>query len=142
MSIKIKIAIIQNILPSYRKGFYDIILNNPKYEITIYCHDKVNFLNIPTVHERYRNIKLIKYYSIRKHHILLQLLPFFELKNNYDILIFDGNPRHTTQLLYSTIFRFLGKKVVISSSAHSRRNHHLSIALRQKWWKIFKYFML
>lgn len=138
-----KIAIIQNIVPIYRKGFYDKILANKNYKITIFCNDKIPFLNVLSVHNLYSdNVNLINFYSNNKYKILIQKLPFFNLKNQYDILIFDGNPRHLTQVIFATILRMLGKRVVISSSAHSRRNHSVSIFIRQIWWKIFKYFML
>ncbi len=141
ISNKPRIAIITNVLPSYREGFYNIICNSQLYNITVYCQSSIPFANLELIHDKYsKNVRLIKYRFIFNNKILIQRIPLLELITDYEIIVTDGNLRHVNQALYATLLRLLGKKIIIWSVAHSRNNNRISSMIRLFWWKMFRYF--
>lgn len=140
----LKIAIVTNIIPPYREGFYDIILNNQTYEIDVYCQTKIPGSNIISSHIKYKSkVFITKYYApFNNEKIVIQFLPFFKLLFKYNIIIVDGNLRHLSQAVYSTFFRLFNKKVVIWSNVYTFGGNKLLQKIRMVWWKYFNYFLM
>ncbi|MDX6182206.1 glycosyltransferase [Flavobacterium sp. Fl-77] len=141
---KIKIAIVTNIIPSYREHFYDIVLDNDSYEIEVFCQSKVEGSNIKSSHERYgKKINILKSYSpFKSERLVIQFLPVFKLFKDFDILVVDGNLRHITQALLSTIFKIFGKKIVVWSNVYTFGGSKQKQSFRLKWWRIFDNFLM
>jgi glycosyltransferase involved in cell wall biosynthesis len=140
----IKIAIITNIIPTYREHFYDIILNNPDYEINVFCHDKIPGVNIKTSHLKFgKKIVILKKISSSKFiYFIWQFLPFYKLYTNYDVIVVDGNLRHISQALLSTFFKLLGKKIIIWSNVYTFGGNRFLQKIRINWWKLFENFLM
>ena len=143
--MKKRVAIVTNIIPAYRKGFYDNVFAEKQndYDITVFCQKDFPGNTIKSIHSRYaEHVHEIEYTGIFKGKLIWQWLPIIKLFRNYSVFIVDGNPRHLSQALLSTIFRLLGKKVVIWSVAHSWRDHSFSKKIRLLWWKLFDNFLM
>jgi len=138
-----KIAIITNIIPSYRKGFYDLLFKSDDIDVNVFCQDHIKDLNIKCIHLDYKkNVNLIKFLSLYQEKLVWQFLPFWKIFKTYDIIIIDGNPRILTHFLFSTLLRLTNKKIVIWSMLHSFRNNNFTKFLRLQWLKFFKYHLL
>lgn len=141
MSLKpFKIAIVLNIIPSYRQGFYDNIFEEKDVEVTVYAQKNIPGLNLNTIHERYPNhVKVVKFVCAKREKIGWQFLPFYEICTKYDVVVVDGNPRQISHFLLATFLRLIGKKVVLWTMAHSFRGFSPTENLRLLWSRMFKY---
>lgn len=144
MMQKIKIAIFTNVIPTYREGFYREILKDNRFKIDIYCHKSIEGLNVKTINEKFdQSVVPINYKWILNRKILWQKYPIIKiLRNDYDLVISDGNPRHFSQALLSIFLKIIGTKVAIWSTVHSHRNNSSSKKFRLLYWKIFDYFLM
>jgi glycosyltransferase involved in cell wall biosynthesis len=139
-----KIAIITNVIPTYREHFYDLIFNNPNYDINVFCHDKINGINIKTSHSKFgkKIVILNKISSTKRIYFIWQFLPIYKLYSNYDVIVVDGNLRHISQALLSTIFKLIGKKIIIWSNVYTFGGNPFLQKIRINWWKLFDNFLM
>jgi glycosyltransferase involved in cell wall biosynthesis len=136
----LKIAIVLNIIPSYRQGFYDNILKMKDIEVTVYGQSNIPGLNLNTIHDRYPNhVKLVNFICAKREKIGWQFLPFHEIFTKYDVIVVDGNPRQISHFVLATLLRVFRKKVVLWTMAHSFRGFSPTENLRLLWSRIFKY---
>lgn len=139
----IKIAIITNIIPSYRMGFYDRLFMEKDIHVTVFCQNSVPNSNLKSIHLRYNeNVHIINYLSIFNGQIIWQKIPYRLIITSFDIVYVDGNPRNLSQAIFASLLKLLGKKVVIWSVANSRNNNSLTIKIRLFWWRLFDYFLM
>jgi glycosyltransferase involved in cell wall biosynthesis len=140
ISKKLKVAIVLNIIPSYREGFYDALFENRDIEVTVYAQECIPGLNLKTIHNRYpKNVKLVKFICAKREKIGWQFLPFYQIFKNYDVVVVDGNPRQISHFLLGTFLRLVGKKVILWTMAHSFRGFSPTENLRLFWSRMFKY---
>lgn len=145
MSIKKKrIAIITNIIPPYREGFYDVVFNCDFCNVELFCQEKIAGSNIKSSHFKYGNkVHILKSYSpFNNESLVIQFLPIFKLWKDFDILIVDGNLRHFTLAIFSSFSRLFGKKIIIWSNVYTFGGSQNKQVLRLKWWKIFDNFLM
>lgn len=135
-----KIAIVTNIIPSYREGFYDRLLNNDAAEITIYCQKKIPNTQLKTIHEKYPGkVCLIKFIDFFNEKLNIQFLPFFKILSKYDTVFIDGNPRYFSHFLLASLFRiFRPQNVVLWTMIHSYKANSFTENIRLEWTKKFK----
>jgi len=134
-----KIAIICNIIPKYREGFYKKILKNKNYKVTIFCQKDLP-LPIETAHNKFRKyVKLLKYVSLGNEKFVITYLPIFHLLKNYDIFMVEGNPRYISHFLFANLLLLLKKKVILWTMAHSAANNQFREFIRLSWSKLFNY---
>lgn len=139
----IKVAILTNIIPVYREGFYERLLGDDDMQVTIFCQSRVHGMNYNTIHDRFQsNVHLMKFVAAKNEKLVWQFIPFFKIAKNYDVIFIDGNPRIVSQAIFATILRLFNKKVVIWSMVHSYRNNVLTENIRIFWLNIFKYHFL
>lgn len=137
---KTTIAILCGLIPTYRKGFYDNIFKNENYEITVYCQEKLKNYNLKSIHNLYpQNIKTVKSLSFKREILNIQILPFFKILFNYDIIIVEGNPRNLSHFFVSSIAKIFKKKVILWTMVHSHNSNLYTENLRLVWTKFFKY---
>jgi glycosyltransferase involved in cell wall biosynthesis len=137
-SKKIKIAIIINMMPSYRAGFYNDIFANEDTEATVYCHVPPPNSTIRPIHENYgNNVKICKAIYLNNEAIVISILPWKEIILNYDAVFIEGNPRYITHALLATALKFIGKNIILWTMAHSYRNQKISQWIRISWTKMF-----
>ncbi|HBE42911.1 MAG TPA: hypothetical protein DDW27_17255 [Bacteroidales bacterium] len=136
--IKIRIAIITNIITTYRKGFYDRLFIRNDIYVRVFCQDSMPGMNLISIHEQYKdNVKIIKYISAKKEKIAWQFLPWREIINDFDVVFIDGNPRVLSDALFATYLRIINKKVVLWTMAHSYRGNKFAEYIRLIWSRIF-----
>lgn len=141
MSKKIKVAIITNIIPAYREGFYDRLFRSEEISATVFCQKSVPGSGYKMNEEKYKhNLYLFKYWSLGNAKLVWQFLPYTKLLREFDVLVVDGNIRHISQSLFSLIAKLTGKKVVIWSSVNHPGKSKLEW-IRLKWWRAFQYFL-
>lgn len=135
---KLRIAIITNIITTYRQGFYDRLFARDDIFVKVYCQDSILGMNLTSIHERYpNNVSIVKSYSTKKEKIVWKFIPWNEIINNYDVVFVDGNPRDLSDVVFATYLRLAGRKVVLWTMAHSFRSNMLTEKIRLFWSKIF-----
>ncbi len=136
---KKKIAIIVNVIPTYREAFYKKIINNKSYDVTIFSQKNLP-TSLKTVHYKFKkNLILCKYFSIGDEWVVFTLLPFIKLLKNFDIFIVEGNPRYISHFLLATVLLILKKKIILWIMAHSHNNNQFREKIRLLWSKLFKH---
>jgi glycosyltransferase involved in cell wall biosynthesis len=139
---KIKVAYLTNILPNYRRGLSEKLFQSKEILLDVYAQNETHGIK-SVLNEVYPdNIKEIKYVDFLGNRLTWQFLPWLHLYKNYDIIKVDGNPRVLTHFFIATIFRLLGKKVILYSMLHSFQNNKLNKLIRITWMRLFKYHLL
>jgi glycosyltransferase involved in cell wall biosynthesis len=136
----IRVAVVTNIIPNYRKSVYDLLFANKSIELTVYCQSVIPGMNLVTFcPPSVARVRILKSWTASHEGISWQHLPVKELWRNYDVLVFYGNPRILSNVLWATLFRFLGKPIIIWGQAHSYHASHLTESIRIAWWRWFRY---
>ncbi len=138
-----KVAVLTNIIPTYRKDFYNRVFANKEHDVTVFCQKSTPSSNIMPIHEIYgSHVFLVKYWApFRNDSLVFHFLPFFKLWK-YDVLVVDGNIRHVTMMILSTLFRLFGKKIVVWSNVYSAHGNPTLQWIRRTWWRIFANFLM
>lgn len=135
---KPKVAIITNIITTYRKGFYDRLFSRKDIHVDVFCQDYMPGMNLKSIHLDYpQNVHIIKFVSAKKEKIVWQHIPWVKIIKNYDVIFVAGNPRVVTDVLFGTFCRLINKNVVLWTMAHSYRGNKITENIRLFWSKIF-----
>ena len=134
----LRVAIVTNILPNYRQGFYDRLFSRKDIVATVYCRPSIPGLNVRAVHARYPGrVKLIKGISAKGEALAWQRTPWRALLFDYDVVFVDGNPRILSHALLATLLRVCRRPVVLWTMAHSYRARKVTERLRLRWTRMF-----
>jgi len=140
MNKVIRIAILTNIIPTYRKGFYDLLFENKDLSVTVYCQSHIPGMNLKSIHDLYgKNVRLVKMISARGEKFAWQFLPWIEIYKNYDVIFLQGNPRYLSDVFYGIFLKIFRKKIVLWTMAHSYGANPLNERLRLLWSRIFRH---
>lgn len=140
---KLNVAILTNVIPSYRKGFYDRLFALDDINVSIFCQNDIPQSNIKTIHHLYpKQTHIVPFISILGEQFIWQQLPWKDIYNKYDVVFVDGNPRILSHALIATFLRVCQKKVVIWSMVHSFRNNKLTESVRLFWLRLFRFHFL
>ncbi len=135
-----RVAIITNVLPTYREGFYNRLFNRQDIQVNVFCQKKIPGLNLKTIHDKYgTNVRIIKFISAKGEKIAWQFLPWKKLIKDYDVIFIQGNPRYLSDLLFGTFLTLIKKNVVLWTMAHSSGANSISERIRLSWSRIFSY---
>jgi len=139
-----KVAILTNIIPTYRSDFYEKVFANKDHEVTVFCQDTIPGSNVKSIHETFKgNFCLVKYYApFNNESLVFHFLPIIKLWRDYDVLVIDGNIRNVTQALLSSVFRLFGKKIVLWSNVQTFNGNRTLQKIRLNWWRIFSNFLM
>lgn len=139
----LNIAVITNVIPRYREGFYDRIFSRKDIFTTVYCQEKIPGMNLKTIHNKYpNNVKILKYISAKHDKLVWQFVPWTEILNCYDVVFVMGNPRVLSDLLFGSFLSIFRKKVVLWTMAHSFNNNLHTENIRLIWSRIFDFIFL
>lgn len=139
-----RVAIITNVIAEYRRDYYQRLSEQPDIDYDVFCQSNpIKSVNIKSIEDELA-CDVVKFASVGLSHekLVFQWLPIFKLLNNYDIYFFYGNPRVITNVLWASIFRMLGKKVVLTGHAHTAGKPGISEAIKLLWWKRFSYLLV
>ncbi len=136
----LNIAVITNVIPSYREGFYDRLFKREDVNVTVYCQDQIPGMNLKTIHDKYSDrVKLVKFIAASKEKIAWQFLPWCKITTNYDVVFVGGNPRTLSDVVISCLLHFMGKSIVFWTMAHSFRARALTEKIRLFWSRLFNF---
>jgi glycosyltransferase involved in cell wall biosynthesis len=132
-----RIAILTNVLPSYRRGFYDRLFARQDLMATVYCQKAIPGTNVEPIHDRYPDrITLVRSFGWKGEALAWQLTPWRELLE-YDVVVVDGNPRVLSHAVTATLLRLLRRNVVLWTMGHSYRANALTERIRLLWTRMF-----
>ncbi len=135
-----RVAILTNILTTYRQGFYDRLFSREDIFVTVYCQKIIPGMNLHSIHERYPdNVRIVNFISVKEEKIVWQYIPWREIINNNDVIFINGNPRVLSDFLFANYLRLTGGKIVLWSQAHSYGANIITEKIRLFWTKFFKY---
>ena len=135
---KLRIAIITNVIPSYRKDFYRRLIDDDALETEVFCQSKIPGMNLNLVHDELGDaVTVVPFWSTDRERLAWQRLPFGKILES-DVIFIYGNPRVLSGLLYSFLLPILGKTVVIWGQAHTGGASGILERARLCWWKRFR----
>jgi glycosyltransferase involved in cell wall biosynthesis len=138
MQDKLRIAIITNIIPIYRKGFYDRLFRRQDIYVKVYCQDRIPGIRLDSLYYLYPgNVELVKYISLKKERLAFQFLPWHRIIKDYDVIFISGNPRVLSDLIFGSLLRLIKKRVVLWTMARSYRGNKITENIRLLWARIF-----
>jgi glycosyltransferase involved in cell wall biosynthesis len=133
-----KIAILTNVLPSYRQGFYDRLFSRQDIHTTVYCQAELAGMNVRPIHDRYPGrVNVVKAITAKGEAFAWQFTPWRTLLFGYDVVFVDGNPRAMSQALTATLLRLLRRNVVLWTMGHSYRGNRITESIRLIWTRMF-----
>ncbi len=134
----LRVAIITNVLPIYRRSFYQEVFSESGLTTTIYCQDFLKGFNLNLCHEEfYENVCIVPAWSISREQLAWQRLPMREILQKNDVFIFYGNPRVLSNVFWSILLKLFGKKVALWGQAHTAGAGKVSETFRLFWWRLF-----
>jgi glycosyltransferase involved in cell wall biosynthesis len=137
------VAILTNVLPSYRAGFYDRLFSRQDLTVDVYCQSHLPGMNVRTIHDRYPDrVRIVKALSADREAIVWQHLPWRRILFSYDVVFVDGNPRIVSHALAATLLRMLRRNVVLWTMGHSYRSNSVTEQLRLRWTRMFRSILL
>ncbi len=139
----IKVAIITNVIPNYRRDFYERLGNQQEFDITIFCQQKIPGTGIVSIHKELKvNSHEVKCWCLNSEKLAWQWIPAKKLFKGFDIYVFYGNPRVLSNVLWATLLKILGRKVAIWGQAHTSGSSSIFQAIRYTWWKLFDFLLV
>jgi glycosyltransferase involved in cell wall biosynthesis len=132
------VAILTNVLPSYRQGFYDRLFARRDMVTTVYCQPAMAGINVRSIHARYPGrVRLVKGIAAKGEAIGWQFTPWRPVLFDYDVVFVDGNPRSLSRALLATLLRLLGRNVVLWTTGHSYGANPWTEWIRLSWTRMF-----
>ncbi|MBX9780068.1 MAG: glycosyltransferase [Chitinophagaceae bacterium] len=136
----LRVAVITNVLPTYRQGFYNRLFKRQDIHVTVFCQERIPGLNLKTIHDRYgEKVKLVRFFSAKGEKIAWQFLPWRKLIKEFNVIFIQGNPRYLSDFLLGTFLVLIKKNVVLWTMAHSSGANSFSERIRLFWSRIFSY---
>lgn len=143
MNKHLNVAIVTNVIPQYREDMYRRLIDNYGENLHIYCQKSIPGMNLNLVHNKFNdNITIVNTLSLKKEKLSWQILPIYKLFNEYDVIYFYGNPRVLSNVFWASLFKLLGKNIVIWGQYHTAGANKLMEKFRLTWWKLFDYIFL
>jgi glycosyltransferase involved in cell wall biosynthesis len=137
--VKMRIAVVTNVLPHYREAFYRELFRRPEVAVTVYCQDSIPEMNLTTVHHAFpENVRIVRATLGPREIIGWQHLPWRRLLSDYDVLFVYANPRILSNVALASLARLLGRAVVLWGPARSAGATGLGARIRLMWWRCFK----
>ena len=137
-----RVAFIENVIPHYRFGYFQELSKHEDYEFTVYCQDSDQVLNLNLVHDELPMKVCVVNYWQYKRKLRWQFLPIRELWKNFDVYVFYANPRYASNVVWATVFRLAGKRVVLRNQVQTAGSDGIGKRLRLAWWKMFSAFLV
>ena len=133
-----RVAILTNIVPTYRQGFYDRLFARQDLVVTVYCQSEIPGANVQSIHGRYPGrVKVVRSVGWKGEALGWQFTPWRAVLFGYDVVFVDGNPRSLSRALTATALRLLRRPVVLWTSGHSYDANPLTEGTRLLWTRMF-----
>lgn len=133
-----KIALIENLIPSYRVDYYNRLSESGAYEFTVFCQVEDRAWNLELAHDQISlDVETLPYIGLGRQ-LKWQRLPLRELWSRYDAFVFYANPRYLSNFVWATVFRILGRKVILRNQAFTAGANPISEWIRLSWYRQFE----
>jgi glycosyltransferase involved in cell wall biosynthesis len=140
---KTRIAVLTNIIPEYRKDFYERLFANKALDLTLFCQEAIPGMNVRSVHrELTGSVVELRSIGLKGEKLVWQRLPIKRLIDDFDVIFLYGNPRVISNVVWSGLLRLLGKKVVVWGQLHTAGANPILEKIRLGWWGMFSYVFL
>ncbi len=137
-AVRPRVAILTNIIPTYRQGFYDRLFAREDVVTTVYCQSAIAGINVRSIHARYPGrIKLVGGIAAKGEAIGWQFTPWRPVLFDYDVVFVDGNPRSLSRAILATLLRLLRRNVVLWTTGHSYGANPITERIRLLWTRMF-----
>lgn len=138
--VPMTVAIVTNVLPRYRQGFFDRLFSRSDLHVDVYCQARLPGVNIPTIHDRYPGrARVVPALAAEGERIVWQRLPWRRLLTDYDVVFVSGNPRYLSHALAATLLLACGRNVVLWAAGHSHGANRLTERVRLTWSRLFRH---
>jgi glycosyltransferase involved in cell wall biosynthesis len=132
-----RVAILTNVVPSYREGFYDRLFARSDIAVDVYCQAHLPGVNVKTIHGKYpARVHLVPALSAPNEALVWQRTPWRQLFG-YDVVFVSGNPRVVSHAVAATLLRLTRRHVVLWTMGHSFGARGWTEWLRLRWTRIF-----
>ena len=139
----LRVAIVTNVIPSYRAGFFDRLFARKDIRVDVYCQAHIPGMNLRTIHDRYpARVRLVRGLSAEGEALAWQFLPWRKILFGYDVVFVSGNPRVLSHALAATLLRMFRRNVVLWTMGHSYGAGRVTELIRLRWTRIFKHVFL
>ena len=143
MTSPIRVAVITNMITTYRRDYFRRIFENPALDVTVFCQNGIPGMNLSPIHQEFgQRVVEVPYVGAKRELIGWQRLPWLRLLRGFDVYFIHGNPRVLSNVAISLLLRLAGKQVVIEGQLHTAGSRRLFESLRLLWWRLFRYIYL
>jgi glycosyltransferase involved in cell wall biosynthesis len=138
-----RIAILTNVVPSYRQGFFDRLFARTDVSVHVYCQAELPGTNVKPIHGNYpAHVTVIPARAMKGEALVWQHTPWRQVLFGYDVVFVAGNPRVLSHAMAATLLRLLGRNVVLWTMAHSFGANRWSEGVRLLWTRAFRHLFL
>lgn len=136
---KIRVAIVTNILPEYRRDFYKRLFEFRDMDVVVFCQSAIPGTNLRSIHADFGvRVCEIEYVGLKAERLGFQKLPWRRLLMDFDILFVYGNPRIISNLILGLLSGLLRRVVVVTGQLHSAGSSRAFEMVRLAWWSCFR----
>lgn len=139
----VRIAIVTDIVPHYRRDFYERIMTCERFRCMLFCQREIRGVMLSSVHTELPGpIRELSYFGLKREKLVWQRLPVAYLWRHFDLYVFYGNPRILSTVIWASLLRLAGRKVIIWGQGHTASAPWLRERIRLSWWRLFDYFFV
>lgn len=139
----IRVAVVTNVLPHYRSGFYRRLFARDDIDARVFCQAFIPGMSLDVKHDQFPGrVTLVPFWALQRERLGWQRLPWRRLLSSFDVLFVQGNPRVLSNVVLATVARGLRRPVVIWGQAHTAGGGGLTERLRLRWWRGFDHVLV
>ena len=135
---KLRVAYIGSAIASYRRGFFRRVCLDDTIELTVFCQDRFPSQNLELIHDELNCQVVTVPFLGREDKVVVQWLPLVRLLRDFDVYVMYANPRIISTVIWSFLFRWLGRPIVLLGHAHTAFANPRTERLRHWWWRHFQ----
>jgi glycosyltransferase involved in cell wall biosynthesis len=137
-----RVAVVTNVLPTYRRAFYDALCAAGEFSVTVFCQERLPGFNLAPAHEQIGcPVRLLRFAGSERA-LVWQRLPVRELWSGFDAYVFYGNIRVLSNLLWASLFHAAGRPVLLWGQAHTAGANPRLERVRLAWWRSFDHLLV
>ncbi len=138
----IRVAAILNVIPHYRQRFWEVVHGSEEIEVTIFCQTELPDSGLRLVHDEIpQRVVPIDFWG-NERLAAWQRLPWKRLRDEFDVLVWYGNPRLISGFVGASALQKMGKPIVIYGQAHTAGANPITEKMRLKWWQTFTHLLV
>lgn len=110
------------------------------FQCVLFCQPHIRGLTLLSIHRELPGpVQELSCFALKRERLVWQRLPLLYLWRHFDVYVFYGNPRMLSTVVWATLLRLAGRKVIVWGQAHTAGASRPLEELRIAWWKLFDY---